>query len=536
MRTRFFPPRPGRRPARPWRALCAALLAAVLLGGCAAGNDRLKGDVSYLPLANATRTEMEQAQRLRDLEHQLESRNVEPPAPVEPLTPTYNPLEEIPITITMRGETLHNVLYVVARNAGLNLVIEPDISLENTITISFVDTPSSVVVSKLLKAYDLAWDVSDNTLFVQRYAERMFKLDFINAKTEVELDNGGDIYGSASDTSGAGGLEGNFKISSTYGKGIESDSLYDFLKKSLEEIVPKEAAVKGENGERFVLDPVAGSLLVRTTPSKMASVAQLVNDLKAKMARQVIIEARILQVTLSDNFSMGIQWSWVMNRIGEYGFGVQWAADHTVGSGQSAYVVSSDQPAGVMQLTRSSGEEAIQATVEALQTFGGVKVISNPHIRARHGQPALITSGTTERYISQITRTTDDNSNTNYSTTTASAFSGVMLGVYPFVNDLNEVDLQIFPIKSDSDLTRTATVGDDTITLPVTEVQNVSTTLKVHSGDTIVIGGMIEKNHSNADRGLPGAMDVPVLGWLFKDKVKTESATELVILMHVKVI
>ncbi len=527
--------------------ICLALISLGFVGLSCSSKEHnyqqhLEGKLKYEELTNAALAENLKIENIRERERQIEFRMPAPPVELTPIVPTFNPLVEVPISITAKDQPLHEVLFVVARNAGLNLVIEPGISLENTVTISFEAAKSSTVVETLLRAYDLGWTVKDNVLYVQRFTEKTFNLGFLNSVTKANLDTGGDIFGAVSDTSGSGGLTGNFNIATGMGGGIEDSSLYGYVKTSLTSLLG--ATAEGTDGEYFTLDPIVGSLYVRTTPRKMKTVANLVNALKDKLSKQIVIDARILEVQLSDNYRFGVQWGFVMDRLSTSGIidvGTKWA---TAGVFPNSEAINS-LATGVMPTgepnfhTTLRGapnrDQTISATVEALQTFGGVKTLSNMHIRTKHGQPALITSGSTERYVSEVTSTTTDGV-TEVTATTASAFSGVMLGVYSYINDNNEVDLQIFPIKSKSDLTRTATIGTNTITLPSTAVQNVSTSLRVRSGDTVILGGLIEKDHNDTDKNLPGASDIPILNWLFKNKVRTETVKELVIIMHIRVI
>jgi type II secretory pathway component GspD/PulD (secretin) len=156
-------------------------------------------------------------------------------------------------------------------------------------------------------------------------------------------------------------------------------------------------------------------------------------------------------------------------------------------------------------------------------------------VRARHGLPALVTSGTTMNYIRELTRESDDNGVT-ISTETASAFEGVMLGVVPFLRDDGSVDLEIFPITSKVDLSNKATFVDQSeVTLPKVDVRNVSTNVRARNGDTIILGGLIFRDSSKGDRGVPALAEVPGLGWLFGRRADSETTRELVVVMHIRV-
>lgn len=548
--------------------LCAAGVLFLLLAGCYAPRaDRLQSNLGYADLQEQMAKEQQEflEARARAVES-LERSGDAPPPPMEPVAPTFNPLDEVLVSITVQNETLHNILYVVARNAGLNLVIDPKISLDNRITVSFEHSPSSVVIDKLLDAYDLYWEVENNILSVHRFEERVFNLGFLNTQTDHSVDSGGDIFGSAGDSSTD--LSGNFEVSSNI---TADDSIYELLKQNVEDVLEEKSSGSSSGGGSsgstgasggqdedtkgyYTLDMTAGSLFVRTTPKKIKAVARMIAELKKKMSRQVVIDAQLMEVTLNDGFRLGVDWNFVQHRIfggeiwqyglgmfpGSSGFGTfgNAIADPSQNLSPSPIVVGprpgqSLDPGGVM-----GGDGRFSATLDALQTFGGVKSLSNPHIRTRHGHPALVTSGRSERYLQEIRRVRDTETNeVSYTTVTATAFQGVMLGVVPYIDDDNTVDLSIFPISSDVDLSTTVELGDGSrLTMPKVDVRNVNTNVRVRNGDMIILGGMIYKTSSKVDRQAPGVGSVPGLGWLFKNRADSEQTRELVVVMRIRIV
>ncbi|MDD2219251.1 MAG: hypothetical protein PHS63_04065, partial [Desulfoplanes sp.] len=277
-----------------------------VLFACYPNRDRLKAKLGYKDLYTTMKHEQDGVNQVREHERtNLETLAKKSAFVVEPELPEFNPLEENRISISVRDEPLHDILFVVARNAGLNIVIDPEINLENRITISFEDTPSSVVVDTLLDAYDLAWTVHDNVLYVRKFEEKTFALEFMNSKSDVSIDSGGDIFGSATAEGGSNDLAGNFQVSTTIGKGIESDSLYGFLEKNIEGLI------KGDDGKSgtYALDPTSGHLYVKTSPKRMKAISDLVDTLRKKLSLQVVIDAQILEVTLTDGFNLGVDWN-----------------------------------------------------------------------------------------------------------------------------------------------------------------------------------------------------------------------------------
>ncbi len=530
------------RTARQYGGLTLTLglmLAACLALSCAPRESSKNFEI----LHGAIKKEKESVDALRQKEMDLEQRGPEPVPVVEPILPSFNPLEETKISVQARNEPLQDILYTVAGNAGLNLVVEPELSLDNRVTVSFESAPASVVVDRLLKAYDYAWEISDNVLYVKRFEEKLFRLDFMNAKITTTISSGGDIFGSSlTSGTGSGSQTGRFQMDASLGKGNEEGSLYGLLIKTIEPILGLTSGGTG-NDDKLVLDSTAGTIYVRTTPRKMKSVEMVVLNLKKNLSRQVIIDARFLEVELKDNYNLGINWNVVSTKIfNNANLAANLALNPIAGVAGSIPSAANGNSWNPMLLTNRGdayglGTQSIDAVVSALETFGKVRTVSNPHVRARHGQPALFTTGKSEAYIKKITTTVSGTSSaSSTSSEDAQAFTGVMLGVVPFINEDSTVELQIFPIVSAADLTKTSSVGGSTVTLPVVNVKNVSTTAKARSGDVVILGGLIDKDQGNQDNAVPGISQLPLFGDLFKSTVNSKRVRELVVLLSVKVI
>lgn len=524
--------------------ICAITLVIFLLvPACASREDRLESSLDYKDLNEVLQSEQRELLQARMRQKNLERGGTTKDLPVDPEIPEYNPLKETNISISVKDEPLHDILYIVARNAGLNLIIDPQISMENRVTISFEDTPSSVVVDRLLSSYDLAYEVRENVLHIKRFTERTFDLNFLNSDTTVNINSGGDIFGSADADGGSNNLKGNFQLSSTPGSENGENSLYGLISQNIETVLNQKDA--DTNTGYFTLDSTAGSLYVKTTPSRMKTIAGLISRLKNKLSKQVVIDAQIIEVSLKDSFRLGIDWSMVQQRLIQGAlvqYGAGWAGStYTGDTGFGTRGMDGEQGPIIIDTTQDlegGPETAITAAVNALQTFGGLKTVSNPHVRTRHGQPALVTSGQSMSYIKEITKSSNsDTGDTEFSTDTASAFEGVMLGVVPFINNDNSVDLNIFPITSEVDLSNKETFSDGTsVILPVVKVRNVNTHVRVNNNAVVILGGLIYKDTKNNDRQTPGLGEIPGAGWLFKNRNDSEQTKELVLIMRIRVI
>lgn len=502
-----------------------------------------RSNLKYKQIYDEARKQNEAALSMRENEMLMEKKAPRKPVELEPLAPTYNPLDEVEISITMRDQPLADVLYVVARNAGMNLVVEPEIDLENTVTISFESAKSSTVMESLLAAYDLSWEVKDNLIQVKRFVKKSFDLGFLNTTITAALSNGGDIFGQTlGGGGGGGGLTGAFQVESEYGQDDIEDSLYGFIETAVGAIVTDQQGIDEDettdSGEAFSVDRVSGRLYAKTTPSKMEAIEELISDLRRKMTRQVIIDARIIEVQLADGFDLGVDWNYVTNRLisgGVYGISVGSAQES---SPNIPFSLTFTPESEALNYDRTS---SLSTTIDVLETFGSLRALANPHVRALHSQPTLLTSGESISYVSEIGREQDDETgDTTFTVDTATVFDGVMLGVIPHISDEGVVDLQIFPVQSSVDEASLELVdvsgAGDRITLPRLEVKNVSTTVKVRDGDMVILGGLIDKSSTNSDSGIPGAATSSYFDFLFNQRSDTESLRELVIIMNIRVV
>lgn len=181
--------------------------------------------------------------------------------------------------------------------------------------------------------------------------------------------------------------------------------------------------------------------------------------------------------------------------------------------------------------------------INALRSFGNLKVLSNPNVQVRNGTPALLSVGTSSRYVSQSASTQTvpggGASTTSSSVQTDTVFSGVMVGVLPMVRDDGRIELLLNPMQSDVDpasLQLVSVGGDNLVSLPKVSYKGLTTTLNVGDGDVVVVGGLIDQRSSNNDRGAPGVSDVPLLGKMFGNENKVHGSRELVIVLRVRVL
>jgi len=503
--------------------ICAVLMSGVMcvamFAGCAAGPQAIREPWPSGPRAVPKEIKEESALAARDREdlvEYFEKKAPEKPA-VKPIMPRYNPLEDRIVSFSMVSEDLQTVLYSLARSVGMNLILDPGITDNGPkVTLTFQNVPASTVLKEILKTYDLCYEIDRNVIRIRPFQERTFKLDFLDTSISTDFDVGGDVFG-ASQTESATGLSGSFKLS---GKGASKPNVYDLI----DEMVRKLKTPEG----KYSLNRVAGALYMKDRPGVVAAVARMINRLKTVLSRQILIEARIIEVSLSDEYSYGIDWNLLRGQV----------------SGATKLTEISWSLGRVLAFSGVSRAFTMDAAVDALRTFGHTKIVSNPSIRCKNGRPAVISVGTSVTYKKEVSVTITSTSGEIQNTAdvnVSTVFDGLIVGVIPFVDEHGKVTLLINPIKSDVDPDSIEPVKVDdrsgrSISLPRVGIKEISTTISLRNGDVVFLGGLIDRNKQRIDKGVPVLSAVPVVGYLFKNQGYRDETRELVIVLSVKVV
>jgi len=507
------------------------------------------------------------------LREQIENSFRQPAEAIAPVAPAYDPLENTVVSISMFNADVGQLLWALADELKMNLIVDPQVLEQRQRTsLHLRNVSAREVYDHILDAFDLHGEIRGGALVVGQMRERIFNVDMLNSSTSFDLSTGGDVFGAGMQGAGGGGqsLRGTLTMSGSVGK---DNDPYKQLDAALKVILGSEqsaaAAARGpddppppEQG-RYSLDPGTGTLYVRARPSQVRAVEELITHTTQKMRRQVLVEAQILDVSLNDDFQYGVDWNMLRNRVaGIYGDS---PATITPNAGTETapnllpyqrYGRYGDQARNIVFPNQTLGSaigrglgvsylsDTFSAALNALRTFGNVKVLSNPSVRVRNGSPAYLSVGSNIRYVTKSTSNFSNNgggSAYNQSTDiqTDSLFSGVVIGVAPIVRENGGVELLVHPMQTEVEpgsLTLREFPNGNAVTLPIINVKGITTTLNLNDGDTVLLGGLIDQKASLSDSGIPGLSDVPAFGKLFGTRGKQHNTRELVLVLRVKVI
>ena len=500
---------------------------------------------------------------------------------IVPMAPKFDPLDGKSITVSMSRATISQILATFADSARINLIVDPAVIRAGQLTDMYLRQVSlREAFNEVMRAYNVAGEIQGNTLRVTLSEEKFFSLDFLNSSTALDLSSGGNVFGSTAGGGSSNALRGNLSISGSGGTKadpyteIESNLkviLGDDSKRTAQQqpaIAPLAGPVvlgasppvaapfnadladspSSESG--YSINRMSGSVYVKARPAKMRAVEKMLAKVQGMLRKQVYIEAQLIDVQLSDNFEFGVDWNLLRNRLAT-GFGT---SPITLSS------VTSALPTGGTLLQRiatipsaligSANGAALGAgyqganggvVINALRQFGNLKVLSNPNVQVRNGTPALLSVGSSIRYVSRSSSTQvapgGGASTTTSDVQTDSVFSGVMVGVLPFVREDGRIEIMINPMQSDVDAKSLQLIdvnSTNRVTLPVVNYKGMTTTLNVGDGDVVVVGGLIDQRTTTNDRGAPGLSDVPGLGKLVGNTADTHGSRELVIVLRVR--
>jgi general secretion pathway protein D len=272
-----------------------------------------------------------------------------------------------------------------------------------------------------------------------------------------------------------------------------------------------------------------GVLLVRATNRQHEKVQQFIDQVMRSAKRQVLIEATIAEVTLSDNYTQGIDWKKVSTGL---------IAAGTIAGNSIAQATT-----GLLTIQSTNSGGTFQATVKLLEDYGNVKVLSSPKLSVMNNQTATLKVADNEVYFTMKADTTQNNGSslTTYTTTPSSVTVGFIMTVTPQISDSDEVTINLRPTitrvvgyKNDPnpDLAKVGVVNP----IPQIQTREMESIIKVSSGQTAVMGGLMQDSLNNKDQGLPTLSSMPLFGQLFQQRTDERKKTELVIFLRPVVI
>lgn len=295
------------------------------------------------------------------------------------------------------------------------------------------------------------------------------------------------------------------------------------------------------DGRVVVVNPQAGLVTVKAMPRELESVRTFLNVSEKHLKRQVILETKILEVTLSEGYEQGIDWS----NVNLWSGNTSMTAASQVASSTTTNTTALALGGGAA-FTLTNG--TFDAVINLLKTQGDVNTLSSPRVTVTNNQKAVIKVGSEEYFVTGVSSTTQSSGSTTTTTPDIDLtpfFSGIALDVTPQIDDQNNVLLHVNPSVIDiteqdktinlsgfsSDSSSSSTGSSITLPMAYSDIREADTVVQAKSNDIVVIGGLMRTNKQVQETKVPLLGDIPGLGWAFTNKKNVTSKTELVILL-----
>jgi MSHA biogenesis protein MshL len=464
-----------------------------------------------------------------------------------------------------------------------NIVLEPGVGGSISLKMHGVTVPEVLEAVRDTYGYDFHRVPSGFVVSPPSMRTRVFQVNYLDLErrgtSRTRVSSGQPSEASGSGVSGSGNGNGNSGGSGSSssglseppgnifrrdaGEGQQSSQVGDITGSSISTRTASDfwsdlvrnlrLMIGAEGGRQIIINPASGVVVVRATARELRDVQQFLDSVQDVSVREVVLEAKVIEVELSDGLQTGINWAAIMSQNGH-----QFTVSQTSPQGQGGFNNSNllNQPGRSVDLQPGASPPtslpiqtlggafslAINATdftafIDLLATQGKMHLLSSPRVATLNNQKAVIKAGIDQFFVTGVS------SNTVVGTASATSsnvqltpfFSGVALDVTPQISADGSVLLHIHPTISDvTEQLKNIKVGgvDSSLPLALSQVRESDSVVSAKSGQVIVIGGMMRTTSSDRNYGIPLLGSIPVLGNLFRSKQRTTVRSELVILLR----
>jgi MSHA biogenesis protein MshL len=483
----------------------------------------------------------------------LQAAPIKPPAPPEPR-----------FDLAVHNAPAQQVFLQIVSGTKYSMLVPPD--LAGTIAINLKNVTVREALDSLRDLYGYEYRMEGTRIFIQpnTLQTRIFQVNYLAGKRKGETDmrvTSGSISsnptaGNGSSTTSANGTTNGTGTTNatTQSSRISTESNNDFwgeLRETLGAIVGSDA------NRKVIVNPLSGVIAVRGFPNDIRNAENYLRMTQLIIERQVMIEAKIIEVQLSDSYASGVNWSVFRGTNGRLSGG-QMSPGTTlsptgeiISLGSAAGALASTAGTDIATAATNPGSifglafqaHNFAALLQFLESQGNVQVLSSPRIATINNQKAVLKVGTDEFFVTSITTntTTGTGGTTNSPTIGVQPFfSGIALDVTPQIDENDSIILHLHPsvsvVAEKQKNVNLGSLGNFQLPLAASTVNESDSVVRVQDGNIVAIGGLMKQQQSANSSGLPGAHEQPVVGGLFGQKSTSTQKSELVILLKPTII
>lgn len=527
----------------------------ILLTGCAKD-----GNLRTPQVAEVLRTELAPVPEVRRtvVPSRITDALAEPAPPAVALPP------EPRLDLLVNNAQAREVFLAIVADTRYSMLMHPDVAGTLSVTLRGVTVTEALEAIRDVYGYDFKIDGRRITVYSPTLQTRIFTVNYPHSQrvgtSELRVSSGAALQSSSSGTgTSSTPTSGNPQSggsSQRESSSVSTSSRTDFWAELTNAV---RGLVGSGVGRSVIASPQASIMAVRGMPDELRQVDQFLKAAQISVERQVMLEAKVVQVELRDGFQSGIDWSALKNGGGATGaLGVSSgnATSNTLVSGVQrnlpGFSAATSTPLladGVPLPNTGSGlfglafaTDGFQAVLGFLETRGDVQILSSPRIATLNNQKAVLKVGTDEYFVTGVSGgTTNSSTSTSGASTTLPTisltpfFSGISLDVTPQIDQGNNITLHVHPsvttvteVNKQIDL---GSIGNYRFPMASSSVNETDTLVRIQDGNIVAIGGLMQIETTRRTSGLPGTSDIPVINSIFGNRANVGRKKEVVVLI-----
>ncbi len=483
----------------------------------------------------------------------------------EPAPVALPPPPEPRLDLLVNNAQAREVFLAIVADTRYSMLMHPNVAGTLSVTLRGVTVPEALEAIRDVYGYDFKIDGRRITVFGTSMQTRIFTVNYPNSQrsgnSDLRVSSGGNM---ANATTSNNGTSSNSTTAPNQGSGntgqadvsrVSTTSKTDFWSELT-------AAVKGivgaADGRSVIASPQAGIMAVRAMPDELRQVDAFLKAAQIAVERQVMLDAKIVQVELRDGYQSGIDWSALKNSGNSTGaFGVLGGNPQTnslirgVHSNLPGFAtdVTAALADGVTLPTAGTGlfglafaTEGFQAVLGFLETRGDVQILSSPRIATLNNQKAVLKVGSEDFFIVNMepgTTATTTTAGTPATPTFGTFFSGISLDVTPQIDSSSNITLHIHPsvtsVTARDLVFNNGTGTNSSYPMASSSVNESDTLVRIQDGKIVAIGGLMQIESNRSSSGLPGSSET-VFSSLLGNKANTGRKKEVVVLIKPTII
>lgn len=455
----------------------------------------------------------------------------------EPAPPAVPPAPEARLDLLVNNALARDVFLAIVADTRYSMLMHPDVAGNLSVTLRGVTVAEALEAIRDVYGYDFKIEGRRITVYAPTLQTRIFT---INYPLSQRAGNSELRVSSGAGTSAA----------QVEGSRVVTTSKTDFWAELTGAV---NALIGKEVGRSVISSPQAGIMAVRAMPDQLREVSKFLKAAQISVERQVMLEAKIVEIELRDGYQSGIDWSALKTGVAAMGVMSGNTTSNVLVNGVQTVLPGFNTGAsvnGVALPNAGSGlfglafaNNGFQAVLGFLETQGDLQILSSPRIATLNNQKAVLKVGVDDTFVTGVTAglaATNSSPATPPSPIFSQVFSGISLDVTPQIDDANNIMLHVHPsVTTVTEVSRQVSYGgtfSSSYPMASISMNETDTLVRIQDGNIVAIGGLMRVSTTRSSSGLPGTSTVPVLSTVLGNRANSGSKKEVVVLIKPTII